>query len=107
MTDEATFRQAVAAVIKGLGAQLDTLETDDLDWKLTDGVLTAEFESGGVFVLSQQVPTRELWLSAYSHAWHFDQRDGVWRERDTREPMEQVLGALFTRKLGLPVTLRV
>lgn len=107
MIDESQFRQAVSATIKRLGQQIDAIDTDDLDWKLTEGVLTVEFESGGVFVLSQQVPTRELWLSAFSTAWHFKAQDGTWPERDTGAALADVLSGLFTRKLGVPVTLKL
>ncbi|MSQ00992.1 MAG: iron donor protein CyaY [Myxococcales bacterium] len=105
MMDEATFRQDVARVIRDLGRQLDGVDTDAMDWKLTEGVLTVEFDGGGVFVLSQQVPTRELWLSAFSRAWHFDRREGAWLERDTRARMDAVFSELFTRRLGFAVTM--
>ena len=58
-------------------------------------------------MLSQQVPTRELWLSAFSTAWHFKAQDGTWPERDTGAALADVLGGLFTRKLGVPVTLKL
>ncbi len=100
MMDEPGFRLLVAAKIKDLARQIDTFDTDAFDWKLTEGVLSVEFEEGGVFVLSQQVPVRELWLSAFSRAWHFRCVEGRWVERDTAVPLEQVLTELFTRKLG-------
>ena len=103
MIEESAFRQQVQAALKALASQIDTIESDDLDWKLSEGVLTDEFESGGVFVLSQQVPVRELWLSAYSRAWHFRNTDGVWAERDTSEAMSAVLTGIFTRKLAFEV----
>ena len=103
MIDEPTFRQQVAAALKHLAGHIDTIESDDLDWKLSEGVLTVEFESGGVFVLSQQVPVRELWLSAFSRAWHFRDVEGAWLERDTHEPMATVLSTIFTRKLAFAV----
>jgi iron donor protein CyaY len=103
--EEQRFRKIVAAALRALAAQVDLIESDDLDPKLTDGVFQVDFESGGVFVLSQQVPVRELWLSAFSKAWHFQWRDGAWFERDTAEPLEAVLTTLFTRKLGRPVPL--
>lgn len=103
MIEESEFRQAVSAALRNLAGQIDLIESDDLDWKLSEGVLTVEFESGGVFVLSQQVPVRELWLSAYSRAWHFRQVESGWTERDTGEPMTTLLGELFTRKLAMPV----
>ena len=47
-----------------------TGHTDDLDARISDGVFQVDFEGGGTFVLSQQVPVRELWLSAFARAWH-------------------------------------
>ncbi len=105
MMPESEFRAAVATTLDSLGRQLDAVDSDEVDWKLSDGVLTVEFEAGGVFVLSQQVPTRELWLSAFSRAWHFDRREGTWLERDSREPLAAVLTAGFSQKLGFPVPL--
>lgn len=98
--DEQRFRQIVAEALRNLARQVDAIESDDLEGKLTEGVLQVDFESGGVFVVSQQVPVRELWLSAMSRAWHFRYADARWTERDTGEPLEDVLSSLFSRKLG-------
>ena len=106
MIDEPRFRQIVAAAVRDLGRQIDTLDTDAFDWKLSEGVLSVEFEEGGVFVLSQQVPVRELWLSAFSRAWHFRLGETAWTERDAGTPLAAVLSELFTRKLGFSVVLR-
>ena len=103
--EEPRFRQIVAAALKNISLQVDAIDSDDLDPKLTDGVFQVDFESGGVFVLSQQVPVRELWLSAFSRAWHFRYADGAWTERDTREPLEKVLTDAFTKRLGKPTTI--
>jgi len=104
--DEQKFRAVVTDALKDLFLQLDAIDSDDFDTRLSDGVLQVDFESGGVFVLSQQVPVRELWLSAFSRAWHFRQVDGAWLERDTGERLEAVLSAHFTKRLGSPVKLR-
>ncbi|MEN9785568.1 MAG: hypothetical protein RLZZ299_832 [Pseudomonadota bacterium] len=101
--EEARFRQSVAAALRDLSRQVDELDTDDLDARISDGVFQVDFEGGGTFVLSQQVPVRELWLSAFARAWHFRAVDGAWRERDTGEPLQDVLSACFTRRLGRPV----
>ena len=103
LIEEPRFRQVVGAALRALAAIVDGIDSDDVDYKLTDGVLSVEFDSGGVFVLSQQVPVRELWLSAFSRAWHFRLAEGGWLERDTGERIEAVLSALFERKLGFPV----
>ena len=104
-TPEATFRLSVASVLNSLTEALDEVDTDDLDITVTDGVLTTHFESGGTFVLSQQVPMLEIWLSANRRAWHFGQREGGWKERDTGEDLLEVLNTLYSLKLGLSVQL--
>ena len=106
MIEEPRFRQIVNAALKDLHTQVDAIDSDEIDAKFTDGVLQVDFESGGVFILSQQVPVRELWLSALSKTWHFRYADGTWLERDTSEPLEKVLGGLFTKRLGKGVGLK-
>lgn len=106
-SDDAAFRAAVGGVLQALLEQLDDLDVDaadDLDVRLTPGNLQTTFEdTGAVFVLSQQTPTHELWLSANLTAWHFRCRGGAWVERDTGEPMLAVLNRLYSEKLGEPV----
>lgn len=101
---EPEFRTFVKSVLSDLFDQIDEIDTDDLDPTLSDGVLKVEFEDGGTYVLSQQVPTRELWLSANLTAWHFKYADGAWNERDTGEPMQPLLSKLFSDKLGMTVS---
>lgn len=104
--EEPRFRRIVASALNDIAAQVDVIDSDEIDPKLTDGVFQVDFESGGVFVLSQQVPVRELWLSAFSKAWHFRWEGGAWFERDTNVPLEKVLSENFTKRLGKPVTIR-
>lgn len=106
---EQEFRGFVRDTLSALFDQIDALETDGVeDISSTDGVVSCTFAGGGTFVLSQQVPARELWLSANLRAWHFrhDAARGGWFERDSGEPMLPLLSRLFAEKLGLPVQLR-
>lgn len=105
LADERDFRSQVANTLASLIAQIDAIESDDLDARLSEGNLAVGFESGGTFVLSQQTPTRELWLSANLRAWHFLFVGGQWLERDTREPLTALLSRLLSEKLQLPVRL--
>lgn len=105
--DDNAFRQQVATDLRSLLDQLDEVDADELDPMLTPGTLTIRFESGATYVLSQQTPTHELWLSAELQAWHFVHEDGVWVERDTGEPMTELLGTLISKRLGEPVQLRL
>ena len=101
--DEASFRQAVKAVLISLLDQVDEIDSDDHDPSMTDGNLKVVFESGGTFVLSQQPPTKEIWLSANFTAWHFVRNNGEWLERDSDEQMLDVLSSLFSDKLGMDI----
>ena len=101
---EPEFRRVVSDLLHDLADQLDTVEDDDIDPVLSDGVLSCDFEErGGTFVLSQQVPVRELWLSANRTAWHFKHDGDRWPERDTGEDLLVVLNKLFSDKLGMAV----
>lgn len=105
--DDAAFRLAVGQVLRTLLDQIDEIDAD-LDPSLTAGNLAITFEEdGSVFVLSQQTATHELWLSANFTAWHFRRLGQVWVERDTAEPMLQVLGTLFSGKVGHTVALHL
>lgn len=106
--NDAAFRSEVGRVLDSLLDQIDLLEcdaADDLDPRLTPGNLQVTFEAtGAVFVLSQQTPTHELWLSANLTAWHFVRMGPDWLERDTGESMLVVLSRLFSEKLGETVS---
>lgn len=100
------FRHAVEALLQALLDQVDAIDTDLIDPSLTPGTLTIRFEDGAVFLLSQQTPTHELWLSAERKAWHFVREGGRWIERDSAEALATVLGGLMGQRLGAPVLLR-
>jgi iron donor protein CyaY len=103
--EEQQFRRVVGAALRELAKQVDRIDSDDLDARLSDGVFQVDFEAGGTFVVSQQVPVSELWLSAFSRAWHFRWGEGRWTERDSHEPLELVLSELFSRKMGAPISI--
>jgi len=101
--DDAAFRMSVANVLEDLLDQFDEIEAD-IEPRLTGGNLSVHFEDGSVFMLSQQTPTHELWLSANYTAWHFLCERGTWIERDTSEPMLTVLSTLVSEKLDMSIS---
>jgi len=104
---DAEFRAAAGDALRVLLDQIDAIENDDVDARLSEGSLIVSFESGGTYMLSLQTPTQELWLSANLTAWHFRRTGGRWIERDTSEPMTVVLGRLFSEKLNSAVKLEL
>lgn len=103
---DTAFRHAVEELMDGMLDQLDLLDADALDPTVTPGTLTLRFETGETFILSQQTPTHELWLSANLTAWHFVRTGGTWVERDSGQDMLAVLGGLIGEKLGQRVVLK-
>ena len=98
--EDGAFRLATTAILEHLIAEIDEIDAD-LDPRLSPGNLQVLFEDdGSVFVLSRQTPTHELWLSANLTAWHFFYNGQRWVERDSGEDMLDLLGRLFSGKLG-------
>jgi len=101
---DSDFRKAVGTVLQSLMMQADDIDSDDLDVRLTPGNLQIVFEDvGATFVLSQQTPTHELWLSANLTAWHFVYGPDGWVERDSGEPMLALFSRLVGEKVGQAV----
>ena len=101
--NESVFREEVKTVLGTLLDQLDDIDSDFHDPSLSGGNLHIAFEDGSTFVLSQQPPTREIWLSANFTAWHFIKKNEHWLERDSDESMLAVLSTLFSGKLGMDI----
>ena len=98
--NDGAVRRATARILEGLIDEIDEIDAD-LDPRITPGSLHVVFEDdGSVFVLSQQTPTHELWLSANLTAWHFYFDGARWVERDSGDDMLAVLGGLFSGKVG-------
>ena len=96
--DDGQYRAAVDAALSRLIDEIDEIDAE-IDARLMPGNLQVVFEDdGSTFVLSQQTPTHELWLSANLRAWHFRHRGGQWVERDSGEPMLPLLARLFSEK---------
>jgi iron donor protein CyaY len=106
MTTDHDFAESARRALLAVEAALDTLDDDQVDTDLEEGVLTIEFESGERFVLNVNSPAREIWLSANRRAWHFAPRDSVFVSTAAgAEPLLEVLSELVGEKLGRRVVL--
>ena len=81
---ESEFNETIEETFTALELALDRVD-EDLDYEMTGGVLTVEFENDTQLVFSRQPPTCQLWLASRSGGYHFafDEAAGDWR--DTRE----------------------
>ena len=106
-SNDAAFRGAVDTVFNTLAEQVDTVDYDEFEPRLTAGGLGIYFDSGDVVLLSQQTPTHEIWLSANYTAWHFLCRNGQWVERDSNENMLVILSSILSEKFQESVALQL
>ena len=104
--DESTFRAAADATLDRIGLALDAaLETSDadLDWDLTDGVLTIECDDASRIIVNRHVPNREIRIAAKRGGLHFRAVDGRWRDVRGKGELATALERLLKRQARIPV----
>ncbi len=91
---------------------LDAIETAvegsaaDIEATRTDNVLTLEMADSSKIIVNSQTPTRQIWVAARSGGFHYEWREGAWR--DTRDGTElfAALSRLISAQSGVAVVLR-
>ncbi len=90
--DDKQFLQAADECLARVAKWLENLDPDEADYSTADGSVTIEFPDGSRFILSRQSATRQVWLAAGAHGYHYnlDSTSNIWRDdKDGHE--------LFTR----------
>ena len=97
--DEPAYRRCAAALYRKILTAFDEVDPDEVECEEAQGALTIRLQDGAQWVVSQQPPTRQIWLAVASigRAYHFDYHphDASWRV--SREPAVELLTLL--RKL--------
>ena len=79
--DETTYYRHAEAAFRRVEAALEAFDADEVDFDRAGDVLRVTFRNGGKCVLNTQRPTRQLWLAADAHAWHYSlDAGGAWRD---------------------------
>ncbi len=106
MITETAFIAAADRTLATIGEALDAalVSSDaDLDWNLIDGILEIECADGSKLVVNRHVPNREIWVAARTGGFHFQPRDGAWRDSRSGDELAAALGALLRTQAGLAV----
>jgi CyaY protein len=76
---ENEFNDLIDRTFEALEMALDKVDAD-IDYEMSGGVLTVEFDNDTTMVFSRQPPTQQLWLAARSGGFHFvyDEAAGDW-----------------------------
>jgi iron donor protein CyaY len=80
---ESEFNQQVDVTQKRLKTALDEVDYD-LNYAVSSGVLTRNFENGAAMVCCRQPPIRQCWLTARRGRYHGDYDPLLQGRRDTR-----------------------
>jgi len=102
--DEHRFEVEADKTLLRLETCLTELD-DSLDVDLSMGVLTVEFESGRKFVINSHRAARQIWMSAYATAWHFDFNEDGWVSTKSQEDLFSVVNEQVGKELGYVVSL--
>ena len=102
--DEQTFDIEAEKTLLHLETCLTELD-DSMDVEFSMGVLTIEFESGRKFVINSHRAARQIWMSAYATAWHFDYDGVAWLATKTNEELLAVVNEQVGKELGCAVSI--
>ena len=78
--DESTYYRHAKAAFTKVENALDALDSEQVDFDRAGDVLTVTFAGAKKCIMNTQRPTRQVWLAADSHAWHFsfNEETGTW-----------------------------
>jgi CyaY protein len=106
MSDQDYLRR-VDRTLRDIEGWLEKFDPDEVDYSVSDGVITIEFADGARYVLNRQTAASQMWFAAGARAWHYDWNDarGAWiDDRDGHALFENVARAV-SQKLGRAVEL--
>lgn len=102
---ESDFLAAAEHTLDAIEAAIEASDTD-IDATRAGNVLTLELADGSKVVVNSQAPMRQIWVAARSGGFHYEWRDGAWR--DTRDGSElfAALSRVVSAQGGVPLLLR-
>lgn len=103
--DQREFVDKSDACLNRVAKWLEEFDPDELDYSTTDGSITIEFASGTKFVLSRQSATRQVWLAAAAHGYHYnyDAARDTWVDDKDGHELYPRLAEAISEQLGRDV----
>ena len=107
--DDREFLKAADECLSKVAKWLEGFDPDEADYSAADGAVTIEFPDGGKFILSRQSATRQVWLAAEAHGWHYNLDPAAKRWKDDRdghdlyERLAEVVGGRIGRSVEFAV----
>jgi CyaY protein len=102
---ETEFLAAAGALLARIEEAVEATGVDaDIERK-GDGILELEFENGSKIVINSQTPMRQIWVAARSGGFHFELKEGAWRDTRSGDALFDTLSKVISEQSGEPVRL--
>ena len=103
--NETEFLAEAERVLGAIESAVEAVDAD-IDATRSGNVLTLELADGSKVVVNSQTPMRQIWIAARSGGFHYEWRDGAWR--DTRDGSElfAALSRVLSAQGGVALVLR-
>lgn len=102
---ESEFLELAEQTLDAIEAAVEAAPID-VEVTRAGNVLTLVLADGSRVVVNSQAPMRQIWVAAKSGGFHYERRDGAWR--DTRDATElfAALSRILSAQGQTPVLLR-
>jgi CyaY protein len=70
--DDREFLKVADECLGRVAKWLEDFDPDEADYSTADGSVSIEFPDGGKFILSRQSATKQVWLAAEAHGYHYN-----------------------------------
>ena len=90
--DDAAYQKLADSTFRRLEDLLADVDAEDVDLERAGDVLTLTFKNRVKCVINTQRPTRQIWLAAAAHAWHFSHDGQRWV--DDKQPKNELFATV-------------
>jgi CyaY protein len=100
--DEQQYLKLADTTFERIEDLLEDVDADDVDVDRAGDVLTLAFKNGKKCIINTQRPTRQIWLAAGVHAWHFDWDGAHWVDaKDKTHELMQTIAGVVKEQAGV------
>lgn len=91
--DDAAYQKLADSTFRRLENLFEDVDAEDIDVERAGDVLSLLFRNRVKCVINTQRPTRQIWLAAAAHAWHFSHDGTSWL--DDKSPQNELFATVL------------
>ena len=103
--DRPTFLKIADTCLERVASWLEDFDPDEVDFSMSDGVVTLEFPDGAKYILNRQTAADQMWFAAGARAWHYDRdaHNDTWKDDRDGHDLYGRIAEVVSEKIGRPV----